>query len=76
MAELPLENLAELVSEGKVQILALPKLEVAITMSHKKLIRVLRFCPLSETFGQSSSELNEHILSKTKCSLTVCQLIR
>ena len=56
---MPIENIKGLVEDGRVKILSLPRLSFAITMNNRKLIRVLRFCPLSDLFGCPSKELNE-----------------
>ena len=44
-------------------------------MSHRKLIKTLKFYPLSDTFGQTDAELNPTLISKPKCLKLVCELI-
>ena len=76
MQEMPLENLNALLSNGRVRVLSLPKLEDAISMSQEKLLRLLRCCPLSDFFGELTENLNERTLSKAQCQVVVCRLIK
>ena len=69
-------KLREFTSEGSIQIIALPRLETAITMGHKKRIKLLRLCPFSEFFGQSAARFNERIMNKTRSQIIVCDLIK
>ena len=47
---------------GRNIIVLIPSFNDALTMSHKKLIRVLRLCPASELFGALKSQLNKETL--------------
>ena len=76
MDTLPTEQIAGLMeTDGRIRILTLPRLEHAVTMSNRKLQKLLRFCPLSDHFGCTRDELNERVYSKTRSCQIVCQLI-
>ena len=44
-------NINVLLIDGIIVILPPPMLKDATTMSHVKLLKILRFCPLSDRFG-------------------------
>ena len=75
MAAMSRKKLREFSSEGTIQILALPKLDSAITMGHKKRIKLLRLCPFSDFFGLCHAQFNENSINKTRSTILVCDLI-
>lgn len=44
-------------------------------MGHKKRIKLLRLCPLSDFFGLSHAQFNENTINKTRSTILVCDLI-
>lgn len=52
-----------------------PSLKDAMKYNHKRLIRVLRHCPLSETFAYDQTRLNCHVIMKKKALNEVMKLI-
>ena len=76
MAAMSRKKLREFSSGGTIQILALPKLDTAITMGHKKRIKLLRLCPFSVYFGLCQAQFNEKTMNKTRSTMLVCDLIK
>jgi hypothetical protein len=70
------EKYAELISGGGIHIKRLPTIAKAKRMSHRKLIEILRLCPLSELFGEMKRKLSIKNLTEIGARIKVIQLIQ
>ena len=70
------KQLKEFTRHGTIQILAIPSLESALTMGHKKRINLLRFCPFSKFFGLNEARFNVNSMNKTRSIIIVCDMIK
>ena len=52
-------------SNGNIKIKRIPKLDNAMTLSHKKIIENMRLCPYSEFFGETRKNLKTMFPSKS-----------
>jgi len=59
---------------GKLVVVELPNFGEAMNMSHKNLIFILRYCPLSNFFGVTKEILNMQNLPLTKARKYVLEL--
>ena len=59
---------------GRIQLLKVPTMEKALSISHNKLIKILRLCPLSPHFGASKEALSKSTVSCREARRLVSQL--
>ena len=48
--------------DGVLQVVGIPKLSRANKMGHSKLIRALKYCPVSDRFGEAVETLNSVVV--------------
>ena len=56
MTEEQLENMKD--EQGYLHWVRVPAIHDVMTMEHQPLVNVIRFCPLSERFGENCDTLN------------------
>ena len=51
---------------GDIILIPVPKLSEIVGMKHRRLISVLKLCPFSDRFGETSKTLSKETTSKHK----------